>query len=320
MRNFLVSMFVMLFLIIPFLWLFFVIKKEKFQSIIKRQWSRKQITLFFLSLFASSFIGIGVFADSTTAQLVESTNENTVVALVDENKPSENITVEQVEDSVESEFETVKVVRVVDGDTIEIEGGKKVRYIGIDTPESVHPSKPVECFSSESTKKNKELVEGKEVRLEKDVSETDRYGRLLRYVYVGDTFVNNALVSEGYAQSSSYPPDIKHQSVFIESERQARENNKGLWGDTCLVATPTPVATVKPIPKASATPKQTTIPSPTKTPTTPTSGGGYNCNCSKTCTNMSSCEEAYYQLNNCGCSARDGDDDGVPCESICPGG
>lgn len=295
MKNFLVNLFVLLFLVTPFLWLFFVIKKERFQSIIKRQWSRKQITLFFLSLFLFSLFGIGTFADTTRAQSDESINKTSVVTLIDEGKLDQNI---------QSEFETVKVTRVVDGDTIEIEGGKKVRYIGIDTSESVHPSKPVECFSAEATKKNKELVEGKEVRLEKDVSETDRYGRLLRYVHVGDTFINNVLVSEGYAQSSSYPPDIKYQSVFTESERQAREKKKGLWGDTCLVATPTP--------KATSIPKQTTVP--------PISVDNYSCNCSKTCTNMDSCEEAYFQLNNCGCFARDGDDDGVPCESICPGG
>lgn len=246
---------------------------------------------FFVSLFIFSLFVIGIFVEGTEAQLVKSTDEDKVIALVDENKSEEKL-----------KFETVKVARVVDGDTIEIEGGKKVRYIGIDTPESVHPSKPVECFSTQATKKNKELVEGKEVRLETDVSETDRYGRLLRYVYVGDTFINNVLVSEGYAQSSSYPPDIKYQSVFIESERLARENNKGLWGDTCLVAIPTP------------TPTQTQTPIPLP------NGGGYSCNCSRSCTSMSSCAEAYFQLNNCRCPARDEDDDGVPCESICPGG
>lgn len=127
--------------------------------------------------------------------------------------------------------ETVKVVKIVDGDTIEIEGGKKVRYIGIDTPETKHPTKKVQCFGKEASAKNKELVEGKEVRLEKDVSETDRYGRLLRYVYIGDTMINELLVQDGYAVSSSYPPDIKHQELFRQTEREARENNRGLWND-----------------------------------------------------------------------------------------
>lgn len=124
----------------------------------------------------------------------------------------------------------VKVTKVIDGDTIEIEGGVRVRYIGIDTPETVHPSRPVQCFGREASNKNKELVEGKFVKLEKDVSETDKYARLLRYIYVGDVFINDFLVREGYAYSSSYPPDIKHQDQFLAAQIEARENNRGLWG------------------------------------------------------------------------------------------
>ena len=124
----------------------------------------------------------------------------------------------------------VSVSRVVDGDTIEIEGGEKVRYIGIDTPEVVDPRKPVQCFGKEASNKNKELVDGKRIRLEKDVSETDKYGRLLRYIFVGDLFVNEVLVKEGYAFSSTYPPDVKYQSIFVEAEKEAREANRGLWG------------------------------------------------------------------------------------------
>lgn len=127
----------------------------------------------------------------------------------------------------------VKVTRVIDGDTIEIEGDQRIRYIGIDTPETVDPRKPVQCFGKEASNKNKELVEGKEVKLEKDISETDKYGRLLRYVYVGDIFINDYLVRQGYAHASSYPPDIKYQDQFNQAQNEARNNNKGLWGSTC---------------------------------------------------------------------------------------
>ena len=127
--------------------------------------------------------------------------------------------------------ELVQVTRVIDGDTIEIEGTKRVRYIGIDTPESVNPEQPVECFALSASNKNKELVEGKMVRLEKDVSETDQYGRLLRYVYQGETFVNNQLVAEGFANVSTFPPDVKYQQIFITSEQVARNDNIGLWGE-----------------------------------------------------------------------------------------
>lgn len=124
------------------------------------------------------------------------------------------------------------VTRVVDGDTIEVNLGGviyKVRYIGIDTPETVHPTQPVECFGHEASAKNSELVAGKMVRLEKDVSETDKYGRLLRYVWVGDIFVNDYLVRQGYAYASTYPPDVKYADQFAQAQTEAVENNRGLW-------------------------------------------------------------------------------------------
>lgn len=123
-----------------------------------------------------------------------------------------------------------KVTRVVDGDTIELENGERVRYIGIDTPETVDPRKPVQCFGVEASKKNKELVEGKSVRLEKDVTDRDKYNRLLRYVWIGDTFINLELVKQGFAHSYSYPPDIKYQDQFRAAQKEARETKAGLWG------------------------------------------------------------------------------------------
>jgi len=126
-----------------------------------------------------------------------------------------------------------QVVNVIDGDTIEvsIEGQVfKVRYIGIDTPETKHPDEPIEPFGPEAAAKNKELVGGQVVELEKDVSETDQYGRLLRYVYVGDLMVNAELVRLGYAQVSTYPPDVKYQELFLQLQQEAREASRGLWG------------------------------------------------------------------------------------------
>src|SRR3989344_1664109 len=117
--------------------------------------------------------------------------------------------------AVDIEQIEVKVSRVIDGDTIEIEGGQRIRYIGIDTPESGG------CFAIESTNKNKGLVEGKMIRIERDVSETDRYGRLLRYVYVGNIFVNEALLKDGYAQVYTYPPDVKYDERFLIAQKEA---------------------------------------------------------------------------------------------------
>ena len=121
------------------------------------------------------------------------------------------------------------VKRVIDGDTIELSTGQKVRYIGIDTPELVHPKKPVECFAKEAKIQNQKLVEGKTVRLEKDISETDTYGRLLRYIYIGDTFVNDYLVRNGFAHVSTYPPDVQFADQFLLAQKEAREFERGLW-------------------------------------------------------------------------------------------
>lgn len=143
--------------------------------------------------------------------------------------PSPSPKVETVLGEKAASEAAIIVVKVIDGDTIEVEGKKKVRYIGINTPELHDPRKKVECFGKEAAIMNSDLVEGKEVRLEKDVSETDRYGRLLRYVYIGDLFVNEYLVRQGYALASSYPPDIKYARQFRSAEQEARENNRGLW-------------------------------------------------------------------------------------------
>jgi micrococcal nuclease len=133
-------------------------------------------------------------------------------------------------------FERIEalVVRVIDGDTIKVrlEGQVySVRYIGIDTPETVHPDRPIEWMGPEASAANKRLVEGQTVSLEKDVSEVDQYGRLLRYVYLADgTFVNAELVRLGYAQVSTFPPDVRYQDLFLEKQREAREAERGLWG------------------------------------------------------------------------------------------
>jgi endonuclease YncB( thermonuclease family) len=151
-----------------------------------------------------------------------------------------------------------RVVEVVDGDTIHVEiGGEtySVRYIGIDCPETVHPTEPVGWMGPEASEANRNLVEGKTVYLEKDVSETDKYGRLLRYVFLDNgTFVNAELVRLGYAQVSTYPPDVKYQDLFLEMQEEAREAGRGLWGPT-----PTPL----PVPP-------TATPAPTSPPPAPT--------------------------------------------------
>jgi micrococcal nuclease len=133
-----------------------------------------------------------------------------------------------------NERQTAKVVKITDGDTIivEIDGQEfHLRYIGVDTPETGDPG------GSAATEFNRSLVEGKTVTLVKDTSEVDRYDRLLRYVFVGDVFVNNELVRAGYASSGSWPPDTACDSQFSKTFQTAKANMVGLW---------LPTATIKP--------------------------------------------------------------------------
>lgn len=135
--------------------------------------------------------------------------------------------------------QTGRVTGVTDGDTItvEIEGREyRLRYIGIDTPEN---TTEVEHFGPEAAEKNAELVEGQTVTLLRDISETDRFGRLLRYVFVGDRFINWELVAQGYANSVTFAPDLACSEVFQTAEQQARQRGIGLWA---AQGTPTPGA------------------------------------------------------------------------------
>lgn len=121
------------------------------------------------------------------------------------------------------------VTNIVDGDTIDVlinDATFRVRYIGIDTPETYGG---VQCYGNEAKAKNTELVLGKMVTLVKDVSETDQFGRLLRYVYQGSTFVNDELVRQGYAYASTYPPDVAFADQFAVAQAEAQANGRGLW-------------------------------------------------------------------------------------------
>jgi hypothetical protein len=99
----------------------------------------------------------------------------------------------------------------------------------------MHVTLGEEPYSREASNKNRELVEGKIVKLEKDVSETDKYGRLLRYVWVNGLFVNAELIRLGYAQIATYPPDVKYQELFLKLQAEAREAKRGLWAGTQVV-------------------------------------------------------------------------------------
>ena len=152
---------------------------------------------------------------------------------------------------------TYPVLKVIDGDTISImKDGKAVtlRLIGLDTPETVDPRKPVQCFGKAASDKAKELLVGKTVRLELDTTQGmyDKYGRTLAYVFLTDpstplgasgTLFNQYMIEEGYGHEYTYNLPYKYQKEFKEAETRAREEKKGLWADdTCAGDTKKPAA------------------------------------------------------------------------------
>lgn len=128
------------------------------------------------------------------------------------------------------------IKRVIDGDTVELESGERVRLIGVDTPESVKPAAPVECLAKEASAYTREYLEGKRVGLERDISDRDRFGRLLRYVWLGDVLFNQQLTLDGMARVVTYPPDVKYHGQLLDAQAQAQEREVGLWDQSvnCL--------------------------------------------------------------------------------------
>lgn len=185
------------------------------------------------------------------------------------------------------------VTRVVDGDTIDVQiNGQKevIRLIGINAPETN------DCFGKEATDKALSLLSSKAVNLEADPTQDDRdkYRRLLRYVFVDGANFEELMVREGFAKEYTYNKAYKYQFLFKSAQKEAIEQKRGLWADGAC----------------SNSSKIELQPSGNVQ-------GSYACDCSKLCSQIATCDEAYYQLNQCGCSRRDSDHDGIPCESLC---
>ena len=124
--------------------------------------------------------------------------------------------------------------KVIDGDTIVLSNGEKVRLIGVDTPETKHPQKPVEYFGKEATAFTNKMVGGKVVKLKYDVQRRDKYGRLLAYVYLVDgTFLNAEIIKQGYGHVYTKVP-FKYLEKFKQYEEEAREAKRGLWKDEAI--------------------------------------------------------------------------------------
>ncbi|EMI10405.1 thermonuclease family protein [Anoxybacillus gonensis] len=196
---------------------------------------------------ALTFILVFLFAKPS--EKVDVTEKETEVTTKVENKKQETKTKREDEKNTAEQKANEEAVarlgltvatisKVIDGDTFELSDGKKVRLIGVNTPESTTRT---EEYGKEASKYTKLKLEGKTVYLQKDVSEADRYGRLLRIVWlqipnddmnekeIRTKMFNADLVLNGYAEPSTYPPDVKYSEYFVKFAREAREQNKGLW-------------------------------------------------------------------------------------------
>lgn len=215
------------------------------------------------------------------------------------------------------------VVKVVDGDTVAINMDGKVetlRLIGLDTPETVDPRKPVQCFGIEASNKAKSVLAGQEVRIEADPTQGvyDKYNRLLAYVYLKDgTLFNKMMIAEGYGHEYTYNAPYKYQSEFKAAEMSAKTGEKGLWANG---ACGEPNITVTTVPSPShISPQSTTV---FETQTTPAPSAGYNCSANiYNCPDFSTHDEAQAVYDACGGIAHDvhgldRDKDGEACESL----
>ena len=212
------------------------------------------------------------------------------------------------------------VVKVIDGDTLVISlNGKNetLRLMGMDTPETVDPRKPVQCFGIEASNKAKEILTGQRVKLEADPTqgERDKYHRLLRYIFLEDgTNYQDYMIRQGYAHEYTYKLPFKYQTQFKQAEAEARLNKRGLWADGVCGSEPqivTPTAVVSQgAPIAPA-------------PLPPLSAGVYDCSGNKyNCTDFKTHAEAQAVFDYCGGVKNDihkldgSDKDGLACESL----
>ena len=239
---------------------------------------------------------LGIFVGTLSSRSSSKIADEKKILATSTKESSPSPTAGEIDNIAVKSNNTLRVTKIIDGDTVVLEGGETVRYIGIDSPERN------DCFSDEAMDANRGLVDGQEVRLAKDVSETDRYQRLLRFVYlpageagVDDVFVNDYLVRNGFAKVYRYPPDVKFSDQFEQAEQEARENNRGLWSACQQVLI------------------DGTSPAPSTKSATQISGGDKDCKDFKTHAEA----QAFFEAAGPGDPHRlDSDGDGQACESL----
>lgn len=176
-------------------------------------------TIIFIVLISILFIFLGFFLrikfnNESQKKIPSSPNLNITSAII----PSPTVIREKA-----------IVSFVYDGDTIELTDKRKVRYIGIDAPEVNWKKGNPQCFATQSAKVNQEMLKGQEIELAKDISDVDKYGRLLRYIWIDGIFLNDFLLRQGYARLELIAPDTNYSNQFKEAQKEARDNKRGLW-------------------------------------------------------------------------------------------
>lgn len=213
-------------------------------------------------LIGSVIIGLFIYAGQISSQKASPKDEKTPIEAVAETNVTGTEIIKETETIPEVERISYPVFSVTDGDTLKltINGiNEPIRLIGIDTPETVHPTKPVQCFGVEASNKAKEILTGQNVFLEKEPSqgERDKYDRLLGYIILEDgRNFNKLMIEEGYAYEYTYNLPYKYQAEFKQAQINAKENKKGLWAEgvceevsqtqtTNITTTPPPAPTAE---------------------------------------------------------------------------
>lgn len=257
------------------------------------------------------FYTIGSFSNSEIPQAEENV-ANVIEPVIEDLKQNQETT------------QLFSVIKVVDGDTLNIDmDGKSqtIRLIGLNTPETVDPRKPVECFGKEASKKASELLSDKKVSIEKDPSQGDydKYQRLLAYVFLEDgTNFNKWMIESGYGYEYTYDLPYKYQSEFKLAQEQAKSQKKGLRADgVCQVEKP--VQTTTPTPKPTTTNVPVVQP---KTESKPVQNNSYTCSANiYNCPDFATHVEAQEVFEACGGTSNDvhrldQDKDGLACETL----
>jgi len=275
-------------------------------------------TLFVGSAWVSAVNSPSTPEQKQTAEITPTPQTQTAT----ETKQEQATTPTATEEDPKTNKQEAKVTRVIDGDTIEVSlNGKTetIRFIGINTPETVDPRKLVECFGERASAVAKENLSGETVWIEADPTqgERDKYNRLLRFVWTDDATVDfgKVMIATGFAYEYTYNTPYKYQAVYKQAQKEAEQGKKGLWADNAC-----PVATTKP----TVVPTQSTS---TNQPPANQGGGACKYSCSspdRDCSDFSSHAEAQAFFNCCGFTATNdpmkldsvGVGDGVACESI----